>query len=332
MRTLIQRRCGALTESSARRNRRAPSEARHAAARRAAAAGAVRAPALVPGQMPVLRFQFARGRRNGIARGALSAGPARRPRSRAAAGVGPADRQRVHRRRHAEPVSRPTASTHCCRACAACCRWSRPAKSRSRPTLAPSSASAFAPSRRPASTGCRSACRVSTTRCSTRIGRVHDGSQARAAAQEARESFERFNLDLMYALPGQTLQQLQRDLDAALAFEPPHLSVYHLTIEPNTRFALEPAARCPTTTWPATCSMRSSIAHRERRPGALRGVGLRAARPRMRAQPELLAVRRLPRHRRGRAQQAELPASGGAPAALARTGRLHEAGAGRRRP
>lgn len=76
-----------------------------------------------------------------------------------------------------------------------------------------------------------------------RIGRVHDGSQARAAAQEARESFERFNLDLMYALPGQSLQQLQRDLDAALAFEPPHLSVYHLTIEPNTRFALNPPAR-----------------------------------------------------------------------------------------
>jgi oxygen-independent coproporphyrinogen-3 oxidase len=76
-----------------------------------------------------------------------------------------------------------------------------------------------------------------------RIGRVHDAEQARAAAQVARESFERFNLDLMYALPGQNLQQLQRDLDTALTFEPPHLSVYHLTIEPNTRFALNPPAR-----------------------------------------------------------------------------------------
>jgi putative oxygen-independent coproporphyrinogen III oxidase len=73
-----------------------------------------------------------------------------------------------------------------------------------------------------------------------RIGRVHDAGQARAAAQEASETFDHFNLDLMYALPGQTLQQLQQDLDAALAFEPPHLSVYHLTIEPNTRFALHP--------------------------------------------------------------------------------------------
>jgi oxygen-independent coproporphyrinogen-3 oxidase len=76
-----------------------------------------------------------------------------------------------------------------------------------------------------------------------RIGRVHDSSQARAAVHEASASFQRFNLDLMYALPGQTLLQLQHDLDAALAFEPPHLSVYHLTIEPNTRFALDPPPR-----------------------------------------------------------------------------------------
>jgi len=76
-----------------------------------------------------------------------------------------------------------------------------------------------------------------------RIGRVHDAAQARAAAQEARESYARFNLDLMYALPGQTLAQLRADLDAALAFEPPHLSVYHLTIEPNTVFARNPPQR-----------------------------------------------------------------------------------------
>jgi oxygen-independent coproporphyrinogen-3 oxidase len=46
----------------------------------------------------------------------------------------------------------------------------------------------------------------------------------------------------MYALPGQDLPALQRDLDAALAFQPPHLSIYHLTIEPNTRFAVQPPA------------------------------------------------------------------------------------------
>jgi oxygen-independent coproporphyrinogen-3 oxidase len=73
-----------------------------------------------------------------------------------------------------------------------------------------------------------------------RIGRVHDGAQARAAVQEARQTFDTFNIDLMYGLPGQTLEALQRDLDIALAFGPPHLSVYHLTLEPNTLFARHP--------------------------------------------------------------------------------------------
>ena len=73
-----------------------------------------------------------------------------------------------------------------------------------------------------------------------RIGRVHDGAQARAALAEASAAFDTFNLDLMYALPGQTLAQLQADLDTALAFEPPHLSIYHLTLEPNTWFANHP--------------------------------------------------------------------------------------------
>jgi putative oxygen-independent coproporphyrinogen III oxidase len=74
------------------------------------------------------------------------------------------------------------------------------------------------------------------------LGRVHDGAQARAAIDEARAVFETFNLDLMYALPGQTLAEFETDLRSALAFEPPHLSVYHLTIEPNTLFAKHPPA------------------------------------------------------------------------------------------
>jgi oxygen-independent coproporphyrinogen-3 oxidase len=73
-----------------------------------------------------------------------------------------------------------------------------------------------------------------------RIGRVHDGAQARAALEEAAHAFDTFNIDLMYALPGQQLGQLQSDLDVALSFGPPHLSVYHLTLEPNTAFALNP--------------------------------------------------------------------------------------------
>ncbi len=73
-----------------------------------------------------------------------------------------------------------------------------------------------------------------------RIGRVHDGAQARAAVAEAAAAFDTFNLDLMYALPGQDLAALERDLATALDFAPPHLSVYHLTIEPNTAFARRP--------------------------------------------------------------------------------------------
>ena len=74
------------------------------------------------------------------------------------------------------------------------------------------------------------------------IGRVHDGTQARAAVAEAREAFDTFNIDLMYALPGQTPAMLEADLDVALAFAPPHLSIYHLTVEPNTAFASAPPA------------------------------------------------------------------------------------------
>ncbi|MBX9872261.1 MAG: radical SAM family heme chaperone HemW [Burkholderiaceae bacterium] len=73
-----------------------------------------------------------------------------------------------------------------------------------------------------------------------RIGRVHDRAQAMAALEEAARSFETWNLDLMYALPGQTLAGLRKEIDQALAFSPPHLSIYHLTIEPNTYFAKHP--------------------------------------------------------------------------------------------
>ncbi len=74
------------------------------------------------------------------------------------------------------------------------------------------------------------------------LGRVHDRAQAIAAVEEAAAAFDTFNLDLMYALPGQTLAGLQADLAQALALQPPHLSVYHLTVEPNTVFAKYPPA------------------------------------------------------------------------------------------
>ena len=69
------------------------------------------------------------------------------------------------------------------------------------------------------------------------LGRVHNRAQAIAAVEEAAQAFDTFNLDIMYALPGQTLENLAQDMRQALALQPPHISIYHLTIEPNTYFA-----------------------------------------------------------------------------------------------
>ncbi|KQO27390.1 radical SAM family heme chaperone HemW [Acidovorax sp. Leaf78] len=74
------------------------------------------------------------------------------------------------------------------------------------------------------------------------LGRVHDRAQALAAVEEAAEAFDTFNLDIMYALPGQTMEELEQDMQTALALKPPHISIYHLTIEPNTYFAKYPPA------------------------------------------------------------------------------------------
>ena len=72
------------------------------------------------------------------------------------------------------------------------------------------------------------------------LGRIHDGVQARAAIEIAQASFDNFNLDLMYALPGQTVEQALADIDTAIGFGPEHVSAYHLTIEPNTYFSRHP--------------------------------------------------------------------------------------------
>jgi putative oxygen-independent coproporphyrinogen III oxidase len=73
-----------------------------------------------------------------------------------------------------------------------------------------------------------------------KLGRVHDRAQALAAVEEAAQAFDTFNLDIMYALPGQTLADLKQDMATALALAPSHISIYHLTIEPNTYFAKFP--------------------------------------------------------------------------------------------
>lgn len=72
------------------------------------------------------------------------------------------------------------------------------------------------------------------------LGRIHDEEQARRAVEIAGATFDNFNLDLMYALPGQTLVEAAQDVATALSYAPPHLSLYHLTMEPNTVFAKYP--------------------------------------------------------------------------------------------
>jgi putative oxygen-independent coproporphyrinogen III oxidase len=74
------------------------------------------------------------------------------------------------------------------------------------------------------------------------LGRIHDDNEARRAVEIAHANFDNFNLDLMYALPSQTLGEAKQDLETALSFAPPHLSLYHLTMEPNTVFAKYPPA------------------------------------------------------------------------------------------
>ena len=69
------------------------------------------------------------------------------------------------------------------------------------------------------------------------LGRVHGSSDIARAVRAAREAgFENLNLDLMFALPGQTVGAWQKNLEQAIALEPDHLSLYCLTLEPNTPF------------------------------------------------------------------------------------------------
>ena len=73
------------------------------------------------------------------------------------------------------------------------------------------------------------------------LGRIHDSDEANYAAEQAKEAgLNSFNLDLMHGLPGQTLDDALGDLKQIIALNPPHISWYQLTIEPNTQFASKP--------------------------------------------------------------------------------------------
>ena len=73
-----------------------------------------------------------------------------------------------------------------------------------------------------------------------KLGRVHDSQQARSAVQAASTIFPTWNLDMMYGLPEQDLTQAWADIDQAIELNPPHISLYNLTLEPNTLFAKFP--------------------------------------------------------------------------------------------
>ena len=72
------------------------------------------------------------------------------------------------------------------------------------------------------------------------LGRIHDAHEARRGVELALRHFDNVNLDLMYALPGQTLDEARADIGFAAALGAAHLSAYHLTLEPNTAFHRAP--------------------------------------------------------------------------------------------
>ncbi|MFZ5606613.1 MAG: radical SAM family heme chaperone HemW [Pseudomonadota bacterium] len=82
--------------------------------------------------------------------------------------------------------------------------------------------------------------------CLQRLGRIHSSTDAERAVKAAQDAgFDNLNLDLMYALPGQTLAMAEKDIERALALQPAHLSHYQLTLEPGTRFAARPPRDLP---------------------------------------------------------------------------------------
>lgn len=82
--------------------------------------------------------------------------------------------------------------------------------------------------------------------CLQRLGRIHSSGDAERAVKAAQDAgLDNLNLDLMYALPGQTLAMAVDDIARALALQPAHISHYQLTLEPGTRFAARPPQDLP---------------------------------------------------------------------------------------
>lgn len=94
------------------------------------------------------------------------------------------------------------------------------------------------------------------------LGRIHGRDEAARAAQAARAAgFDNFNLDLMFGLPQQTVEQAVADIRTAMQFQPMHLSVYQLTIEPNTLFhARPPVIPDDDIAWEMQCQLQAELA------------------------------------------------------------------------
>ena len=154
------------------------------------------------------------------------------------------------------------------------------------------------------------------------LGRIHDGEEARRAIGIAQAHFDNINLDLMYALPQQTLQrggaghrrsaQLRHHSSVGLS---PHAGTQYPVLPPSA------AVAGPRTRRRHAGPHRG--APRRRRLSQLRDLGVRAHRAGVPAQSQLLAFRRLPGHRRRRAFQAFVPRPHCAPDALQAAARIH---------
>ena len=77
------------------------------------------------------------------------------------------------------------------------------------------------------------------------LGRIHDADEARSAIETVATIFDNFNLDIIYALPKQSISEAENDIRQAISFNPTHISAYNLTIEPNTEFAKYTPAGLP---------------------------------------------------------------------------------------
>lgn len=109
------------------------------------------------------------------------------------------------------------------------------------------------------------------------LGRVHDAAQARAALDEAAHVFPTFNVDLMFALPGQDIAHAVAEVEQALRWNPPHLSLYQLTLEPQTPFDKRPPANLPDPD--AAADMQAAVAERAQAAGLARYEVSAYARP-----------------------------------------------------